>query len=176
MAESRKARIDHIFRCTPKRGEEREAVGFARWKERQEKNIASVIFLANKFKALFHSNPVSRSKAASKEVQKPALHVQESSNSPRVSLKKPLFIVPGRIRHNDLHLLQALPQVKNPPKKNAPTKQSSKAPATQWGTSKQASSKIQSSAAPVFKTSSGTVTDACPQCKGFVPPAGTTGY
>lgn len=169
MAESRKARTDHFFRCTPKRGEERKAVGFARWKERQEKNLASCFSMANKFKLYFQSKTVSHSKATLKEIQKPCIQIQESNNLPRGSLKKPPFIVPGRIRHNDSHLLQAVPQVKNPPKKILSTKQPIKSSATQWATSTQVSSKIHSEAA-MTKTSSGK--DTCPQCKGFVPPAG----
>ncbi|XP_059353607.1 disks large-associated protein 5-like [Daphnia carinata] len=167
MAETRKARIDHFFRCTPKRGEERKAVGLARWKERQEKNFASCFSLANKLKLYFHSKSVSHSKAAPKEIQKPCVQTQESNSLPKRSLKKPPFIVPGRIRHNDSHLLQAVPQVKNPPKKIISTKQPIK-PST-WSTSKQVSSKINSAAA-VTKTPS--EKDACPQCKRFVPPAG----
>ncbi|KAI9559641.1 hypothetical protein GHT06_013646 [Daphnia sinensis] len=169
MEETRKARIDQFFRCTAKRGEERKAVGLARWKERQEKNFTSCFSLANKLKQYFHSKPAAHLKAASKEIQKPCIQTQESNNLPSWSLKKPPFIVPGRIRHNDNHLLQAVPQVKNPHKKIISSKQPIKSSATQGATSKQLSSKTNSAAA-VTKTLSGK--DACPQCKGFVPPAG----
>ncbi|EFX67795.1 hypothetical protein DAPPUDRAFT_330714 [Daphnia pulex] len=101
MAEPRKSRVDQIFGSTVKHGDEPKTVRKSKWKEQ----------------------PVSRAKAAaSKEIPKPKFPIHESSNNAKSSLKKPPFVVPGKIVYNDLHLLQSITQVKCPPAKKTVTR------------------------------------------------------
>ena len=154
MAENREDRFVHFSPCTPKRGDDRKG-GKARWKDRCEKKIGSV-FSAEYFKKLFHLKPSSLNKA---------------SASKGNSLKKPPFFVPGRIVYNDSHLLQSVPQVKNP---------SAKKTVTRTGVVKVASSQFGASRKPLGKIKSETtmaepskpITDACPHCKAFIPSTG----
>lgn len=119
MAESRSLHLKGIFRS--KNVDDVKAS--ARKKDQTERNFKSAVSLGMekaslKIKKLFHNKVASR--AVSKETQ-PSIpqETATSSRQQKSSFKKPPFIVPGRIRHNDLHLIQALPAQtpKIPPKK-----------------------------------------------------------
>lgn len=173
MAEPRKSRVDQIFGSTVKHGDEPKTVRKSKWKEQYEKNVESVISCASKLKKFFHSRPVSRAKAAaSKEIPKPKFPIHESSNNSKSSLKKPPFVVPGKIVYNDLHLLQSISQVKCPPAKKTVTRTGVvKVTSIQHQvTSRQALGKIRSAASVTKPTETKTV--PCPKCKKFAPPTG----
>ncbi len=173
MAEPRKSRVDQIFGSTVKHGDEPKTVRKSKWKEQYEKNVASAISCANKLKNFFYLRPVSQAKAAaSKEIPKPKIPIHESSNKSKSSLKKPPFVVPGKIVYNDLHLLQSIPQVKCPPAKKTVTRTGvvKVAPIQHQVTSRQALGKIRSAASVSKPTEPKTV--PCPKCKKFAPPTG----
>lgn len=167
MSESRGAYIQRIFQSNSQRGEERNAVANARRKERQERNFANTVRLGmdkvtSKFKQFFQSRPVTQSKVT-RETH-PAVLSQETCRQQKTTLKKPPFIVPGKIRHNDLHLIQAIPHTKDPPKK--PLRSNIKT-SCQYGSSKQVSFK----AIPAMSKPSKSRAIA-PESQGFVAPAG----
>lgn len=144
MADLRKFRLDRIFEGTTlKRGDDPYTVKKSVWKEQYEKNVASATSGAenSKLKKLVHSRLVSQTNAAtSKEIPKPKLPIHESSNDPKSSLKRPPFIVSGKIFYKDLHLYQFLPDTKYA-KKTVTRTGVVKVTHIQHGTPRQASAK-----------------------------------
>lgn len=154
MAEARGIHTEKIFGSTSQQGDERKAFANARRAERHMRNFAKVASLgvekaSSKLKQFFHLKPSSNQalKTIPKEIPSsvPLHHDANSIKQHRTFFKKPPFVVPGVIRHNDCHLVQEFPHAKYnksvPKKTSKPTVK----PAThQSGSSKQPATKTPS--------------------------------
>lgn len=174
MAEARGVYTDRIFRAFPQRGEGKKACANTRKTERDLRNFANTVSTGvkkatSKFKQFFQSKTGPSIRNIPKEV--PTLQYGTSNRQKRAIIKKPPFVVPGVIRHNDLHLIQAVPEMKS---NGLLSKKISYKPAAKATSISEAQSVIRP---PGLKISSKVKTAACleiaPATQGFVVPPGS---
>lgn len=175
MAEAREIHTERIFGAKSKRGDEQKAFAKARRNERHIRNFANVVSLGvekanSKLKQFFNLKPGStQSKIPQPKETSVTSHHHEVNSFKQhgVSFKKPPFVVPGVVRHNDIHLIQEFPHAKYNTSVAKKGLKPAVKPAHQSGPPKQA----------VVKTHTSTVTKPssaiAPESQGFVAPPGT---